>query len=51
MDITTPVIMPLTPKPLSPIKEPPAPRHKREYMPEPFFLPPPCARLLNFDAE
>ena len=35
MDITTPVIMPLTPKPLSPIKEPPAPRHKREYMPEP----------------
>ena len=48
---TTPLVMPLTPEPLSPIKEPPAPKHKRGPTPEPFYLPPPCARLLDFNTD
>lgn len=54
MESTTPLVMPLTPPncvSMSPIKEPPAPRPNRRPMPEPFRLPPPCARLLHFDTD
>lgn len=51
MESTTPLVMPLTPRALSPIKEPPAPRPNRGPMPELFRLPPPCARLLHFDTD